>query len=177
LSPRACLFALVLLACRLSVRARDPGALALGFSKGDELSAWQGEIVAEQAFRDTQWATEGVGLMLFRSDDERLYGGVDVRLRANVPLRVSPYAGLGLFIGSWPYPIWETDDEDEPPVERNEREYLAGLYPEVGLHLWLTEGLRVSGHLRYYVTTQGREGDGAFYGFALGWKPSGRNSP
>lgn len=159
---------LALAACARFAPARDPSAVSLGLTLSETLDAWHGEAFAEQALDATHWATGGMGLSLFMPDTSRLYGGLDVRLRVNVPARISPYAGVGLFLGSWPYPLWD-DDEDRPhPSERIEREYLLATYPEIGLHLWLSDQLRVSAHARYYYSTLGREGDGAFYGFAVG---------
>jgi hypothetical protein len=83
--------------------------------------------------------------------------------RLESPTRVAPYLGLGVFSG------WDLDETiEEYDVLRPGRGYFAAVYPEAGLHVWITKNLRVSGGAAYYVTTEGRDADFALLSVGAG---------
>lgn len=136
--------------------------------------ALHGEVVFEEG-RNT---TFRFGLSFFASDKTDLHGGYEVGARINGPWRISPFVGGGIFAGSWTTHEPATDDGvdndddsviDEAGEEKEITDYLWAVYPEAGLHIWLTDAVRITGTYRYYVTTDGRDSDAALYGVGLGF--------
>ena len=89
-------------------------------------------------------------------------------MRAQTPSRLAPFAGIGVFNGlSHEEVAAESDGQDndddmftDEPGETDERaEYLGAVYPELGVHYWLSSRWRLSGLSRYYITTDGRNTD------------------
>ncbi len=148
--------------------------LAISLRGSEANDALQGEIMGEGAI--TEHLTARGGLSFFLSEDTGLHGGIEGGLRGELPGRVAPFAGAGLFLGSW------TDDEladsdgidndndnviDEPGEEKEVADYLSAVYPELGIHLWLMESVRVTVSTRYYITSKGRDSDRRMTGLGL----------
>ncbi len=152
---------------------RGDKALLVGISGSGEVDAVQAEVGVE-AWGE-EWVSAVVGLALFGSSDTDLHGGVDLKLRFSPRAPVSPFVGVGLFMGWWTetYDVasdgrdndndWLVDEWDE---EREETTFLGAIYPEAGVHWWCTESTRLSLFARYYLTTAGRDADRTLYGIA-----------
>jgi len=148
--------------------------LAISLRASEAGDALQGEIMGEGSI--TEHLTGRVGLAFFFGLDTGLFGGIEGGLRGELPGRVAPFAGAGLFLGSW------TDDEladsdgidndednvtDEPGEEKEVTDYLSAVYPELGIHFWLTESMRITASTRYYITSKGRDNDRRMTGLGL----------
>ena len=152
----------------------DPLQAAVSLRRSEPFDALQGELMVEGG----QTITWRAGLSFFASTETDLHGGIELGLRTRTPSRISPFVGAGLFSGSWTtYEPAESDgidnDNDSSIDELGEEEEVVdslwAVYPEVGLHIWLTDSVRITGTYRYYITTDGRESDRALYGIGLGF--------
>jgi hypothetical protein len=47
---------------------------------------------------------------------------------------------------------------------------LMALYPEGGVHLWFSDSVRLTGSLRYYITSRGRDGDRLMYVISVAFR-------
>lgn len=108
--------------------------------------------------------------------------GPEAGIRFQTPTRIAPFAGAGAFLGGNRYSSpaendREDNDDDGSIDERGELETkykaFAAVYPEVGVHAWLTGTTRLTASARYYVTEEGRKDDFWYIGLALGWNLSG----
>jgi hypothetical protein len=104
--------------------------------------------------------------------------GADVGLRVQSPSRISPYAGVGAFAGSW-------EEKVSAPSGFGTIKKSGGIgavYPEVGAHVWLNGEMRLTAGARYYVTSGDRRNDAWVYGLSLAFligptEPRGEPSP
>lgn len=97
------------------------------------------------------------------------YAGVDSGARVQLPMRVTPFVGAGMFHGlsttrEDATRDGEDNDEDGLVDEFGEKEtvpdgWLSSLYPEIGVHFWPTGQARLTAFARYLVTTEGRDSD------------------
>jgi hypothetical protein len=103
-------------------------------------------------------------------------GGLDLGARLQTPTRLAPFVGGGGFVGvSDLSPFSDLDDNgfdddndgfiDEGDEEADDFRAYAGVYPEIGVHYWVTADKRISGFARYYRTTEGE--DNSFYLFGM----------
>ena len=94
------------------------------------------------------------------------------------PTCLAPFVGLGTFLG-WGHRQVDgamdgrdNDDDfaiDEAGEQRKEAIAFASLYPEAGVHHWLSPTWRITSSGAYYMTTEGRKYDSWVYGFYLAW--------
>ena len=172
------LFAIISCCVVTQVPAADGGEEShqVGISlRGSEANdALQGEIMGEGAI--SEHLTARGGLSFFLSEDTGLHGGIEGGLRSELPGRITPFVGAGLFFGSWTTDeLADSDgidnDEnnvvDEPGEEKEVADYLSAVYPELGIHFWLMESLRVTISTRYYITSKGRDSDRRMTGLGL----------
>lgn len=108
--------------------------------------------------------------------EENLFGGIDLGVRAQTPTRFAPFAGIGTTVG---YAVFHTDwsDDyidndgdgyiDEPGEHDIDDAFIAAVYPETGIHFWLSGRTRLTASGRYMVTSDGRENDFWYYGLTL----------
>ena len=93
------------------------------------------------------------------------YGGISGGLRLNLGEEVSPFIGAGFFYG--------TDEEDVPADNDgidNDRDgtvdeagetkevvtdSIFTIYPEAGIHVWLSDNFRITWSNKYYQTNKG----------------------
>lgn len=171
---------LIILSCCMAVHAKADDVnekteqVTISLHRSDEFDALQGEVMGEGPI--TEYLTGRAGLSFFLSDDTGLHGGIEGGVRGELPGLVSPFVGAGMFLGRW------TDDEladsdgidndgdgivDEVGEEEELVDYLAAVYPELGIHLWLTKSIRVTFSTRYYVTSKGRGSDRKMSGLGL----------
>ncbi len=158
------------------VRGELPDTLSGSLRSSKENDALQGELMFEKGLSTT--TTARVGVSFFLSENTGLHGGFEAGMRANAPGKIAPFIGAGLLIGSWSTDELadsdgiDNDDDgvvDEIGEEAEVTDYLLATYPEAGVHLWLTEAVRLTASYRYYITTRGRDSDRALYGFGLGF--------
>ena len=119
-----------------------------------------------------------VGIMgIGGTAQKNLFLGLNGGVRVQTPTRIAPFAGVGAFGG---FSAAETmtflmADENDPMHDHYGYGYedetnasaIAGIYPELGVHCWLTSRLRISGSASCYVTTTGREHDSWAFGLTL----------
>ena len=135
-----------------------------------------------ESWLETRASLAGVIAGVGDEADEELgqnaFLGANAGVRVNSPSRVAPFIGAGAYGGmSWfvddaTADGLDNDDDllvDEPGETDWNHDFLLAVYPEVGLHVWLTEKWRLTGSAAYYVTTEGRDRDFWFYGISLGW--------
>jgi len=128
----------------------------------------------------TEFVSSRLGVALLDSDSDlagHVFGGFTTSLRYSPPWRASPFAGIGGFFGFWEDEVRadsdSIDNDDDGLVdEHGERKAdridgILVVYPEVGLHLWLFDGVRVTLSARYHVTSAGRAYDGWLTGVGL----------
>jgi hypothetical protein len=125
---------------------------------------------AEIGYEDyaTSWVTARTAIAGYIGPDD-WYAGVDSGLRLQLPTRITPFAGVGMFHGlSTTYADASDDgidnDDDNFIDEKGEEDiefdgWLSAVYPEVGVHFWATGHGRLTGFARYMVTTDGRDAD------------------
>ena len=126
----------------------------------------------------SSWATVRGGLMGVADEvGEDAFVGGNVGVRAHSPSRIAPFVGAGMFNGiSWRYDYEPADgtDNDNNGVTDDEGDYeidgwRTSVYPELGLHAWLTSRLRLTGSVAYHITTEGRDHDYWLTGLELSW--------
>jgi hypothetical protein len=127
--------------------------------------------------------THAGALVLAGTGDQNLFAGATLGMRAQTPSRLAPYFGGGAFAGATASEVInaleEGDDDDFPlpepenpqnPSKNDDRtDFIAGVFPEAGLHLWLTPSVRLSAGGSYYVTTDGRDSDFWYYGGGISY--------
>lgn len=154
--------------------AGSQGQFSASLRGSDVNDALQGELMAEGAINEAM--TGRVGVSFFISEDTGIYGGIEGGIRSEMKSRIAPFVGAGLMLGSWTeYELAESDgidndgdgSVDEAGEEEEVTDYLGAIYPEIGLHLWLTESLRITASTRYYITSKGRGSDRRLSGIGL----------
>jgi hypothetical protein len=158
-----------------TLTALDEG-LTFSLSVSEEFDALH--LEGGTTLYDRHGLSSRFGASLFISPNSKIFGNFDVGARASIPGVLSPFAGIGLFLGEWPsYREDATSDHadndndgmiDEPGETRDTYDVLAGVYPEAGLQLNFDNDAFISVHVRYYVTTEGRDSDRVLYGFTIG---------
>lgn len=148
--------------------------LSVSMRGNGEKDALHGEVMFEQGRK----TTVRFGLSFLASEQTDLHGGYEAGARINGPWRISPFLGGGIFAGSWTTYEPAADDGldndddsliDEAGEKRENIDHLWAIYPEAGLHIWLTDTLRLTGTYRHYFTTDGRDSDAELYGIGLGF--------
>lgn len=134
---------------------------------------------------DALWASAGVegcvsdfcsmyaGLFLAGAEDiadksNDFFSGLVLGVRLSLPCRISPYVGGGVTAGWGRY--YERADEDgrdnddddlidESGEEKKSYEMINSVFPEAGIHFWLSDTSRVTLNGRYHFTTEGDDHD------------------
>lgn len=117
------------------------------------------------------------GSLMGATDGDDYFTGADAGLRVQLPTRLAPFAGVGVFLGAAEEEVladndWIDNDDDgriDEPGEERERfsGALAAFYPELGTHFWWNPNVRLTGFGRYFVTTHGRRNDDWVVGIGL----------
>lgn len=56
---------------------------------------------------------------------------------------------------------------DERGEMKTVNEFMASIYPEVGVHYWIDSSTRLTAGAQYHLTTQGRSDDFWFFGVSV----------
>jgi hypothetical protein len=147
-------------------RVKD--VLYLDISMRSDPTVVGAEIAAAHAYGD--YFSARVGFETLASETPHyFFGGFTGGARLALPWRLAPFVGMGGFIGWWEEEVQaEADlvdnDRDGSIDEFGERKEVIAdgvivLYPEVGVHLRLTDVVRLTLSGRYHVTTAGRAHD------------------
>lgn len=149
----------------------------IGFSGADDPGALGAEFGVFTYVDPAVEMRAGVkGLLGTGAED--WFAGIDLGARVQAPSRLAPFAGVGTFIGGNGRQVGARDDfidnDDDGAIdERGETktrgEFMASVYPELGVHYWLTSDLRMTGSAQYHVTTDGRDSDFWFIGVSFSW--------
>lgn len=126
------------------------------------------------------YATAYIDGMLLASDTydvpEPLFGGVSVGLRTSLDVALSPYVGVGLYVGENEYETAAGNDKidndedgivDEAGESQTNHDLMAAVYPEAGWNLKLGNSFSVRVMSRYMVSSFGRKQDDWFYGLSF----------
>jgi opacity protein-like surface antigen len=108
-----------------------------------------------------------------------IYTGLTAGARYDLGSRFSPFVGIGIFAGETTEDVpaandgYDNDDDgfvDEYGEERTRTTgTMLSLYPEVGVHLWVTRATRLTVAGKYHVTTEGRDSDFWLYSFGIAY--------
>lgn len=161
----------------------DRGGTYIGAAGADEPTAAGIEFGRFQYSGSALESRIGLkGLVGTGADD--WFAGLDLGLRAQSPSRFAPFAGIGTFVGgntnsSLAVTDGRDNDDDGSIDERGERksdpEFMASVYPELGVHWWVTSDLRLTTSAQYHFTTDGRDSDFWFIGFSLSFLDAPEN--
>ncbi|MBC7816961.1 MAG: hypothetical protein IAG10_08750 [Planctomycetaceae bacterium] len=131
----------------------------------------------------TPWLSSKLALAgQLNSGAGNAFAGVNSAVHVSTPTRVAPFIGAGLFggvdIASVINTLDSDDDDVDVEVENTKTEFLGAIYPEAGVHVWLTGRTRLSASASYWMTTSGRHDDFWYYGLGLTFSfgPEGRTS-
>ncbi|MEZ6123046.1 MAG: hypothetical protein R3C49_07710 [Planctomycetaceae bacterium] len=107
---------------------------------------------------------------------EDWFAGVDLGARLQSPSRLAPFIGAGTYLGGNNHKVLAIDDHvdndddgsvDERGEMKNDPGFLGSVYPELGVHFWITSGLRMTASAQYHITTEGRDADFWFFGLSF----------
>ena len=105
---------------------------------------------------------------------ENWFAGLDVGLRAQSPACLAPFAGIGTFSGGNTKRMRVTgagiDNDssvDEMGKRKDDLNFAASIYAEVGVHFCINCSTRLTASAQYHVTTEERDADFRFFGFSL----------
>lgn len=149
----------------------------IGFSGADEPTAAGAEIGAFTYVDPSLELRAGLKGLL-GTGEEDWFAGIDLGTRVQSPSRLAPFAGVGTFIGGNSRQVGARNDRidndndgaiDERGETRADREFMASVYPELGVHYWINSKLRMTGSAQYHVTTDGRDSDFWFVGVSFSW--------
>lgn len=124
-------------------------------------------------YYQTSYFSQRLALTGYAGTDQG-YAGADTGVRLQLPTRISPFVGVGMFNGV-SRGITDAsrdriDNDDDGIVDEYGEEdsypdaWLSAIYPELGTHFWLTGHGRLTAFGRYLVTTEGRAQDGWLIG-------------
>ena len=155
--------------------AADRSGIYVGGAASDEPLALGAELGAFHyfgSFLETRGGIKGLG----GTAEKDWFLGGDFGLRLQAPSRLTPFVGVGTFLGGNKHSeLAENDhldnDDDLSVDERGEREdvynFLASVYPELGVHFWINGKTRLTAGAQYHLTTSGRSNDFWFFGISL----------
>ena len=156
---------------------KDKGGWTLGAGAGGSPATAGGKIGG--FYHPTYWSEFNYSLTgLAGTGAHDWFLGPEVGVRLQTPSRVAPFVGVGGFLGLNRFyedadnDGIDNDDDgavDEFGEETDEYKAIVAVYPEVGLHAWLTGSTRLTASGRYYVTEEGRDDDFWYFGLSLSW--------
>ena len=113
------------------------------------------------------WLSGRIGLALLGGTDANdLFTGLNMGVRVQSPSRVSPFGGLGVFAG---YSEEEVYDENCGCRDETVDNTFFAIYPEIGVHFWLTGKTRLTASGSHFINSEGRDHDFWFFGLSVAW--------
>jgi len=118
------------------------------------------------------------GLSFLASEDlADLFTGLNVGARLNTPGPLQAFIGLGVFLGYSKERAsadndWIDNDDDGFTDEYGEEKeiidnVLGSIYPEAGIHLWISDKTRLTLTAKYQITTEGSDHNFWMYNFGI----------
>jgi hypothetical protein len=110
---------------------------------------------------------------LLGTGEQAIMAGVDGSLRLHTPTRLAPFVGMGALATYFERDVpaahdgSDNDDDlfiDEKGEEKESAEFFGAVYPETGIHFWMTPKSRLTASGRYMITTDGRNSDTWYVG-------------
>lgn len=134
--------------------------------------------VGAEAYAGEVLSLNGSLTLLSHEDVEETLGGLKLGVRAALPARISPFVGLGAYYGY----AEESRDADEDGIDNDGDGFIdeagedesvvtssmATAYPEIGLHLWVTDSARLTLRYAYNLSSFGRRSDFEIVGLSFG---------
>lgn len=136
----------------------DPGTL------GGELTGFQ-YVGHSLELRGGLLGVAGTG-------NSNLFGGLTAGARVQTPTRLAPFVGIGGLAASGERDVSDDglDNDNNLLIDETGEdlsEYFASVFPETGLHFWLTPRVRLTTSAAYHFTTTGRDDDQWMFGIGL----------
>lgn len=148
------------------VEGQDGAYFSGGVLSAPETDEWLGTLSAGREVYPFHWLSTRVGLQGMASSRDLLFAGVELGIRAQIPSRLAPFAGVGVSGGYSAADLFVESLSDE---EDTEKRGFAAVYPELGAHFWLNGHLRFTTFARYMITSQGNE----HFGWLIGGQLAG----
>lgn len=143
--------------------------------RGQDGATLTGLELGAEAYGNS-WSSARMGLSGYVGHGD-WYAGIDNGVRLQLPTRLSPFVGVGMFHGLSTTRVdashdHEDNDDDGKVDEWGEKDtefdgWLSSVYPEVGVHFWPIGQGRITVFSRYMVTTEGRDSDDWLTGFQM----------
>jgi len=111
--------------------------------------------------------TRGALAVLVAEGDAPVSIGIDLGARLQSPSRLAPFAGIGAYGGYLPSPGDFIDVLSDEPVLDDDTKFIGAIYPEVGVHYWLTPRWRLTASASHYFTTIDPQPDFTVFGLSL----------
>ncbi len=123
------------------------------------------------------------------SEADAAFLGSTAAVHVSPPTRVAPFVGFGSFLGGNKQTVDASHDgldndgnafTDEAGERDSTRRLMSAVYPEAGMHVWLTGSTRLTASASYWLTSEGRNHDFLFYGVGLTFgfgKGTGNSKP
>lgn len=148
------------------------GSYIAGAGRDDPVAAG---AEAGAFFYGEPWLEGRIGLagLIHETGEHPISGGMLGSVRLQIPSRLAPFAGIGVYGGWAGLESADNDgydnDNDGSIDEWGENDHALALaiFPEVGAHLWISHRTRITTSVTYYVTNQGRDDDFLFYSVGL----------
>lgn len=113
----------------------------------------------------TSWLSSRISLSyLAGTGADDVFTGANAGLRMQVPSRLAPFVGAGLYGGYSEETIVADCGCEEEQIDGS----FGAIYPEVGMHFWLNGHWRLTTSAAYYFNTEGRDQDFWLLGISLG---------
>ena len=154
---------------------KNQGGYYFGAATADDPFALGAEVGAFHYFGSMVEGRAGLKGLLGTAEKDWFVGG-DFGFRMQTPTRLAPFVGVGTFLGGNQKQVnaendhLDNDDDtsvDERGETSSEYDFLASVYPEVGMHFWLNSSTRLTAGAQYHMTPQGRADDFWFFGFSV----------
>ncbi|SHO58275.1 hypothetical protein [Vibrio quintilis] len=137
----------------------EPGSFYMGFLKEDINQSGVFELGMKGQVN--RFVDANAALMWFGNNDN-VYNGFNFGAHLTTGTwPIKAYAGAGLFLG-------EHDECDEQDTDICETDYVAGVYPEVGVELSFFQ-LNVAAYGRYYKTSDTGKNEYKMFGAYIGY--------
>jgi len=108
------------------------------------------------------------GLSFYTTDEKPdILTGAELGMRFHMGSTVAPFIGIGGFVCSSEEEVRADDDgidndgdgviDEAGETKSQTKDIIGGIYPEVGVHVWLSKYVGLNASLKYHITTEGRK--------------------